>query len=645
MMKKTISSVFIFAFLTASVFAQSEEDLAAIKETYKKENAVYLTRKESSVIKVEADGIKIYTSHQEEMLMLTTSASLYSERSISSSHFEKLDKIDAKTLVPNENGKGYRTYTVSNFKTESDISSGVFYDDYKNTSFYFPGMQKGARAILNYKDVLSEPRFFGAFFFSSYVPVHKTEFSVIVPSSVKINYKLFNLNEQDVNFTRTKSGSNTIYSWKMTGVKKFSFEDDAPNIRYYAPHVVVQIDSYTIKGNTIKLLSDVSALYSWYSSMVKDVNKEDDSQLKNITDSLVKDQQNELDKVKKIFYWVQDNIKYVAFEDGMGGFIPREASKICERRYGDCKDMASIITTMLKYAGIKAYLTWIGTRDIPYTYAQVPAPFSDNHMIATYISPDGKYYFLDGTGKNAAIDMPTSMIQGKEALIGKTEKDFEVVKVPEMPKETNLYADTANLFIIDNTLKGHGSASCTGYDKIRVSYQMQNYTEEDKLKIIKGYVQKGSNKFSVDSIKYSNLFEREKLLLLNYKFKLPDYLKINGNEMYLNMNLDKSWQGDLIDIAERTSPREMDHKFINKHVTVIEIPAGYTVTYIPESTKYENIEFGYEMKYFQMGNKLYLQKQLYIDVLVIELSDFEEWNKMIKQLNKAYNESIIIKKK
>ena len=46
------------------------------------------------------------------------------------------------------------------------------------------------------------------------------------------------------------------------------------------------------------------------------------------------------EKAKAIFKWVQDNINYVAFGDGYGGFIPEGASATCDTRYGDCKAMS-----------------------------------------------------------------------------------------------------------------------------------------------------------------------------------------------------------------------------------------------------------------------------------------------------------------
>jgi hypothetical protein len=59
--------------------------------------------------------------------------------------------------------------------------------------------------------------------------------------------------------------------------------------------------------------------------------------------------------------------------------------------------MANLMTEMLKLAGLEAYMTWIGTRHIPYDYT-LPSLAVDNHCISTVIL-GGKEYYLDGTEK------------------------------------------------------------------------------------------------------------------------------------------------------------------------------------------------------------------------------------------------------
>ncbi len=639
--------LFIFILLIPELFqvarAQDLVDHTAIQNELKGENAVFLKRKESAEIFFDKEQLKIRTKVMEDLLILNDKGSIYNERSVYFSHFQEIKDLDAKTLIPE--GKSYRTVRVSDFTKKNDVSSGVFYDDHQAINFTFPGLKAGARAIYSYEEIQAEPRFFGIFFFGSYIDSKEAELEVLVPSNVKIKYRLFGSGTEKVVFKEIKTKKYTILSWKAKDMKKFDTAPGAPNIRYHTPHIILYVDEYTNDDKTTKLLSDASHLYKWYRSLVKDLNKTDDEGMKKLVDSLTFGLKDDLARVKAIFYWIQDNIKYVAFEDGLGGFVPREAVKVCEKRYGDCKDMASIINQMLHLAGIRSYLTWIGSRDVPYTYDQVPTPQSDNHMITTWISPDNKYYFLDATGKNAPIDMYTSMIQGKEALIGMDEENCVVVTIPEVPKERNIVIDYVSLLIEGSELKGSGGYAAEGYEKIRFGERLQNMNDADKVKYLKSYLQKGNNKFSADSLTYENLKDRTLPLLMKYYFTLPDYLKINGEEIYVNLHIDKTNQNAILDPEKRTVGLELDFKSVDKHITKIRIPQGYEASFIPPDVLYEGKKFGIRVQYIQKEGYVILEKVLTTDILLIQPSDFPEWNKMIKMLNMAYNESIILKKK
>ena len=103
--------------------------------------------------------------------------------------------------------------------------------------------------------------------------------------------------------------------------------------------------------------------------------------------------------IKKIKIKTNENIKYIAFEYALGGFIPREANEVFQKKYGDCKDNSSILFKMLEIAGLQGNLTWIGTRKIPYTYEEVPTRAVDNHMILSYENKNNTYLLpLAGLG-------------------------------------------------------------------------------------------------------------------------------------------------------------------------------------------------------------------------------------------------------
>ncbi|MEI9947184.1 MAG: transglutaminase-like domain-containing protein [Chitinophagaceae bacterium] len=178
---------------------------------------------------------------------------------------------------------------------------------------------------------------------------------------MSIKYIIKGINKDKIQFTsETKKGEIT-YTFKVSNLPKEMMYADAPDNSYYSLHVIFFIDSYrTEKGNTVKYMSSLDDLYHLNWNFVKDVNQQTGTEIKRITDSLVNGISSTEERVKRIYQWVQKNIKYVAFEEGMEGFVPRDANLVCSRRFGDCKDMSSILTMMLKHAGATAlfHLDW-----------------------------------------------------------------------------------------------------------------------------------------------------------------------------------------------------------------------------------------------------------------------------------------------
>ena len=69
-------------------------------------------------------------------------------------------------------------------------------------------------------------------------------------------------------------------------------------------------------------------------------------------------------EAKLIHEFVAKDIRYVAIEYGDSGYEPHHAKEVFVNRYGDCKDQAILLITMLKEAGIEAYPVLIGTRGV-----------------------------------------------------------------------------------------------------------------------------------------------------------------------------------------------------------------------------------------------------------------------------------------
>lgn len=619
--------------------AQPEIEFKKAVTDYPGEHAVIVSDNEQVTVELVKNEIKITQERYTETLYLDNLAGLYTEHSVDYSDFDQLKSIEAATLTPKKDK--YSEIKIKDFSYEDKISQSVFFDGGKSVSFLYPKLEPGNKTYVKYTKEINEPRFLPSFYFQRGIPVKTSEFRITAHNDIDIGWKLFHTTDSSIQFSKIAEKNNrTTYVWTMSEVKKLEREPNAPDARYYSPHIITWIKSYKSEGKTQTLLSDTKNLYQWYYSLIKESNKEESPELRAIADSLKAQSKTELENVKNIYYWVQDNIRYIAFEDGMGGFIPRSAKSVCEKRYGDCKDMASIIYKMLEYSGIKGHMTWIGSRDIPYNYSEISTPSVDNHMICSYIQGD-QYYFLDATGQYTPFGTPTEFIQGKEALISIDENTFQIKKVPVMTHEKNQIIDSCWISLENGKIQGKGICRSSGYDKISLTYSLVKHVN-DQEKVLRSYCEKGSNKFLIDSYKIHHLNDKDQNLILDYQFNIDNYAKQAGNELYINMNMNKYNQNYTIK-KDRVYP--LDFEYLNKNTgtVILTIPQGYKVNYLPENVSVSQPEFGFSITYKKTGNTIEMTRTSYSNLLMLDNSQFENWNAMIKELNKAYAEVVVLK--
>lgn len=633
----------IIAFLllfSVQLHAQTPKIFEEYRMRFPNEIAAYLQFNREVHIKVVDDTLSVTEENSYDLLHLKPNSKGLAKDKVYISEFRQLVGIDAKTLVPNKNK--YKEIPVTQFTEKDEQSSGIFYDDSKSKSFVFPAVEPGVRTVSREKIDIKDPHFVSPFYFASHLPVSSMKVTIITDKNVELNYKLFNEEALAISFDKKEKGDEIIYTWKATNLEGYELESEAPKASYFLPHLAYYVGKYTVNGETKNLLSSLDDLYGWYSGLTCNVNKEENSELKAIVDKLVEEGDTEEEKVKKIFYWVQENIKYIAFEDGMRGFIPHNSGYVNEKRYGDCKDMASITNDMLRMAGIKSYLTWIGSRDIPYSYSELPTPMVDNHMIVTY-EKDGEYIFLDATSSDTRYGMPSSFIQGKEALLAVDADEYKVAKVPVMDKSINVYADTTRVKIEGEVIKGTGTMAIKGYPRVFNSYRFTGKNDDREKKYIKSLLQKGNNKFFVDEYKLANLEDKDMPMVVNYEYRIKDYFNRISDEIYIDPSLKKPLLNAKIE-EDRKLAIENDFKYTNRQVTIFELPEGYKVEYLPPNASFTHDYFGFDITYRKEDGKVYQELSVYMNYLLLEKESFEDWNKMIKQLSEAYREALILSK-
>ncbi|HEX2535236.1 MAG TPA: transglutaminase-like domain-containing protein, partial [Chitinophagaceae bacterium] len=443
-------------------------------------------------------------------------------------------------------------------------------------------------------------------------------------------------------FTESKKKGLTTYTFTVNNLPASRSYEDAPDNSYYATQVIFYIDQVEENGTWKNFLSTVGDLYRYNYEFIRKTNESVSDELKQLTDSLVRGASTEREKARRIYRWVQTHIKYVAFEEGMEGFVPREASLVCSRRFGDCKDMASILTAMLRHAGLNAYFTWIGSRNLPYRYTETPLPIVDNHMICT-VKLGEEYVFLDGTDESCLFGMPASGIQGKEALLAISEKEYKLLEVPVPKKEVNRYTDSTFLRFTDKGLAGTLRVCLTGYHASRLQSALNYRNEKEREEYLKRRFWRGTNKATYSDWKVTPSATGDEVVV-TADLELPDYGKKLGEEWILNLNLFKLYEHQEIDFPKRKSP--IEHPFLeaSSFVTVLQVPAGFKVSYLPKSQQFQNNVWGFNLAYQNSSDRILLTQEFSTNTLLMQPDQFEAWNKVLENLFPHYKQSIVLSK-
>ncbi len=92
-------------------------------------------------------------------------------------------------------------------------------------------------------------------------------------------------------------------------------------------------------------------------------------------------------KLSRITDYIQKNIRYFIIERGIGGWQAHYAGDIYRNRYGDCKDKATLLISMLQAVGIRAHYLHVDSRR-GIIDPEDPS-LEGNHMISAIEIPDG----------------------------------------------------------------------------------------------------------------------------------------------------------------------------------------------------------------------------------------------------------------
>jgi Flp pilus assembly protein TadD/transglutaminase-like putative cysteine protease len=500
------------------------------------------------------------------------------------------------------------------------------YYDTRALVVVFPDLEPGDSVELRYRVDDVAPRNLFADYFGDLnmlqgaEPIEHVEYVLITPASRKFYFNEPKL--KGLTHNEKVDGPRRIHQFVADNVPALRFEQSMPGITEIVPYLHV---------STYANWQDVG---KWYWGLIHDQLYADES-LKAVVRDLKKQAKDEKELVQKIYGWVVKNTRYVALEFGIHGYLPYRVPDVVRRGFGDCKDKASLIYTMLHEAGIDARFVLLRTRRNG-AISEVPASLSVfDHAIAYVPKYD---LYLDGTAEHSGTRELPEGDQGVMVLVVGP-NSAELKHTPVLPPEMS--TRTRKLSIdLDPDGKGvvRAEEHVAGVDAAhyRNTYQAEG-TRKERLerKLASSYPG-----LKLEKSSFSGLDDIESDVEITYELSAPEVGRREGSDI----RTAPTSLGDLLrEVApspSRMYPLEIGSTSTYREERTVRVPKGYRVALVPPGGKVESRFGRLSVKSVQKDGSVVSNSELVIAVDRVEPKEYPEFRKFIEQADELLRQRI-----
>ncbi len=362
-------------------------------------------------------------------------------------------------------------------------------------------------------------------------------------------------------------GKTQYTEWKITAVPAMEPEPAGPPYAELAA---------TLSVSTYRSWEDLA---DWYARLFRE-QLELDADARREAHRVVRGAKDDLEKVKRLYSYVLENTRYVGIELGIHGWKPFKASEVHRRRYGDCKDKATLLAALLLEVGVDATITLIRTVDRGRFLEGHASMWAFNHAI-TYV-PSANL-FLDGTAEYSGSGELPWQDQGGTALIVFPDGRSQLLSPPESSPEANLNSSEYSA-----KLRPDGSLELSGLERFQGARASALRGEMAEPERRREQVEQQLNQIlpgaRVEDLAFSDLSNLEAEVHYRYRVEAPRYGKVEAGGLVLPATLFQHRVADSYAVlAERKTDLVVEHAWRTRNRVRYELPPGQKIIELPTS--------------------------------------------------------------
>jgi len=467
--------------------------------------------------------------------------------------------------------------------------------------------------------------------------VQQATYKFVINPQIGFRYKNKNTKIQPQKAT---DGKNDIYTWQVSNLKAQTPEDEVPGWAV-TPRIAFAANKFEYNG----LPGDISNWKNygqWQLALNADVcslSPQRVQEVQQMTASLKTDRE----KARYLYNYMQQNMRYVSIQLGIGGLKPFAASFVDQKKYGDCKALTNYMYAMLKAVGIRSHYAMVnaGTNEEPADMDFPADPF--NHVILC-IPFKSDTTWLECTSNTQPFGKLGAFTENRNALLV-TEDGGKLVSTPKSTINDNQFNS-----LVQVKLDADGGAvakvkinSTGGYRDLFVEGLPSISQDKQKEYLIRSLNFKQPSVFEV-KLGPDSAGVKE----VNFELEYDTFAEVSaGSKKFYRPRVFDIWQLTLPVVDKRRNDFYFDHPMQKSCTTVISLPEGFEVESVPDNVSLKFSYGTYNASYvYDAAKNLVTSKVVFImDKQVVPAVKYTEMQQYMDNIARVQNKKLVVRRK
>ncbi|HEY6951110.1 MAG TPA: DUF3857 and transglutaminase domain-containing protein, partial [Bacteroidota bacterium] len=469
----------------------------------------------------------------------------------------------------------------------------------------------------------------------SLYPVEESTFRVTLPSDEELRYWA---NSDTLRPVVTNSGRSKTYFWEAHNLPELSRDVVGDEYQDVAPMVLIAPSAFEVEGFKGSM-SSWNEFGKWFGELSKDKDRLPEAALNDIR-ALVRPGDDEHERIRKIYEYMQKRTRYVSVQLGIGGWQPYDATYVHDRGYGDCKALSNYTVGLLKAAGITAYPVLIESGNgIRPLIREFPSNQFNHVIVCVPAAHDTTW--LECTSQTDPAGHLGSFTENRDALMI-TPGGGILVRTPTSQPGSNLQRRTV-LINLDFTGDAYGAAffRWEGDQQDRVRSALDDATPEDRTKWVVRDIDIPNvriNQCKIDGIKSHAEGVRAEV-----EFSVPHFGSVSGNRIFFQPNAVERNRRIPPAVDKRLSPVRYFYPYRDVDSILYAIPEGFKTESIPARVSLQSPFATFTSVLSASGDSLLTYvRTLEVTRYTIPADQYKEYRKFFTDVAKAERAQVVL---